>query len=103
VCYDSLDAFFADHPLQMLVNSGNTLRRGPAGGREGELLATAPRIELGWPTYLDGTDGAETDRLGIKGRDYRTQYVALRKARPELKNKLVARAARDPDDGKLWL
>src|SRR5512133_1694197 len=31
VCYDSLEAYFADHPLQMLVNPGNRLRRGPAG------------------------------------------------------------------------
>jgi hypothetical protein len=103
VCYDSLEAFFADHPLQMLVNPGNTLRREPKGGRDGELLATAPNIELGWPKYPDGKAGAETDRLGIKGRDYRTQYVALRKARPDLKNKLVARAVRDPDSKQLWL
>jgi hypothetical protein len=103
VCYDSLEAFFADHPRQMLVNPGNMLRRAPAGGLEGELLAAAPSIELGWPSYPDGRDAAETDRLGIKGRDYRTQYVALRKARPELKNKLVARAVRDPDDKRLWL
>jgi hypothetical protein len=103
VCYDSLEAYFADHPLQMLVNPGNTLRRGPARGRDGELLATEPSIELGWPTYSDEKEGAETDRLGIKGRDYRTQYVALRKARPDLKNKLVARVVRDPDSKQLWL
>ena len=103
VCYDSLEAFFADHPLQMLVNPGNTLRRGPTGGRDGELLAKAPDIELGWPKYSGGKDGVETDRLGIQGRDYRTQYVALRKARPDLKNKLVARAVRDPDSKQLWL
>jgi hypothetical protein len=103
VCYDSLEAFFADHPLQMLVNPGNTLRRGPKGGRDGELLATAPDIELDWPKYPDGKAGAESDRVGIKGRDYRTQYVALRKAHPELKNKLVARAVRDPDSNQLWL
>lgn len=77
VCYDSLEAFFADHPLQMLVNPGNTLRRAPREGRDGELLATAPNIELAWPKYADDKDGAESDRLGIKGRDYRTQYVAL--------------------------
>jgi hypothetical protein len=103
VCYDSLEAFFADHPLQMLVNPGNTLRRKPAGGRDGALLATAPDIELGWPKYRDEKDGADTDRLGIKGRDYRSQYVALRKARPDLKNQLVARAVRDPDSKQLWL
>ena len=84
VCYDSLEAYFADDPLQMLVNPGNTLRRGPTGGRDGELLSTAPNIELDWPKYPDGKAGAESDRLGIKGRDYRTQYVALRMARPDL-------------------
>src|SRR5215203_480308 len=103
LCYDSLEAFFADHPLQMLVNPGNTLRRGPAHGRDGAVLVTAPDIELGWPQYRGGEVGAASDRLGIKGRDYRTQYVALRKARPDLKNKLVARAVRDPDSSQLWL
>jgi hypothetical protein len=103
VRYDSLEAFFADHPLQMLVNPGNTLRRAPRDGRDGDLLATAPNIAVGWPTYADGEDGAESDRLGIMGRDYRTQYVALRKAQPDLKNKLVARAVRDPESGQLWL
>jgi hypothetical protein len=103
VCYDSLEAFFADHPLQMLVNPSNTLRRAPKDGRDGALLATAPKIELDWPTYPDAKKGVESDRLGIKGRDYRTQYVALRKTHPELKNKLVARAVRDPDSKRLWL
>jgi hypothetical protein len=103
LCYDSLEAFFADHPLQMLVNPGNTLRREPKGGREGEVLATAPNITLDWPRYAGGKDGAKTDRVGIKGRDYRTQYLALRTAHPEFKNKLVARAVRDPDTTQLWL
>jgi hypothetical protein len=103
VCYDSLEAFFADHPLQMLVNPGNTLRRAPAGGRDGETLATAPNITLEWPKYAGNKDGKDTDLVGIRGRDYRTQYVALRKAHPELKNKLVARAVRDPQSGQLWL
>src|SRR4051812_13056194 len=103
VCYDSLEAFFADHPLQMLVNPGTTLRRAPAGGRDGDVLASAPHIELAWPKYTGEKDGKDTDLLGIKGRDYRTQYVALRTAHPEFKNKLVARAVRDPQSKQLWL
>jgi hypothetical protein len=103
VSYDSLEAFFADHPLQMLVNPGNTLRRAPSGGRDGEVLATAPHITLEWPNYAGNKDGKDTDLVGIRGRDYRTQYVALRKAHPELKNKLIARAVRDPQSGQLWL
>ncbi len=86
----------------MLVNPGNTLRRGPSGGHDGAVLASAP-IELDWPTYPGGKAAKDSDVVGIKGRDYRTQYVALRKAHPELRNKLVARAVRDPGSGQLWL
>jgi hypothetical protein len=60
-------------------------------------------LALGWPRYSDTTNGEAADRLSIAGRDYRTQYVALRKARPDLRNKIVARALRDPDTGQLWL
>jgi hypothetical protein len=127
LCYDSLEAFFADDPAQMVVNPGNTLRR---GGANGKVLAAAaarpgtpstpgvPRLRwdagggppapaktlaLGWPKYSEGTNGEADDRLSIAGRDYRTQYVALRKQRPDLRNKIVARAVREPDTGQLWL
>jgi hypothetical protein len=126
LCYDSLEAFFADDPAQMVLNPGNTLRR---GGADGEVVAAAaarppakptpgvPRLwwdgggepgpantlALGWPKYSEGTSGRDGDRLSIAGRDYRTQYVALRKERPELRNKIVARAVRDPDSDQLWL
>jgi hypothetical protein len=127
LCYDSLEAFFADHPAQMVVNPGNTLRRGGAGGAVVAAAAARPgapppprvprlwwegdgtppagmrTLALGWPGYSDGTRGEAGDRLSIAGRDYRTQYVALRKRTPELRNKIVARAVRDPDTGQLWL
>jgi hypothetical protein len=126
LCYDSLEAFFADDPAQMVLNRGNTLRR---GGVDGKVIAAAspragspptpgvPRLwwdsgaepgpaktlALGWPKYSEGTSGKDGDRLSIAGKDYRSQYVALRKERPELRNKIVARAVRDPDSGQLWL
>ena len=122
LCYDSLEAFFADDPAQMVVNPGNTLRRGGAGGKviaARRVIPGAPQLwwegdgappsgktalTLDWPTYSDTTTKGEAgDRLSIAGRDYRTQYVALRKARPDLCNKIVARAVRDPDTGQLWL
>jgi len=126
LCYDSLEAFFADDPAQMVVNPGNTLRRGGANGQaiaaaaprpgapkppaglprlwwDGDAGAPAKSLSLGWPNYSEGTKGEKGDRLSIAGRDYRTQYVALRKARPDLRNKIVARAVRDPDTGQLWL
>jgi hypothetical protein len=131
LCYDSLEAFFADHPAQMVVNPGNTLRRAPSGGSAGQVIAAAAArpgapapppavpllwwddggappegtqaLSLGWPRYSDETRGEAGDRLSISGREYRTQYVALRKRTPELRNKIVARAVRDPDTGQLWL
>src|SRR5215203_4115453 len=99
LCYDSLEAFFADHPLQMLVNPGNTLRRGPAHGRDGAVLVTAPDIELGWPQYRGGEVGAASDRLGIKGRDYHTQYVAPPQGSPRPEEQ--ARRARRPRSRQL--
>ena len=110
----------------MVVNPGNTLRRGGANGKviaaaparagapappagtprlwwDGDGGAPAKTLSLGWPKYSEGTNGEAGDRLSIAGRDYRTQYVALRKARPDLRNKIVARAVRDPDTGQLWL
>jgi hypothetical protein len=126
LCYDSLEAFFSDDPSQMVLNPGNTRRRGGANGAV--LAAATPRpgtkptpgvprlwwdsgsepgpantLALGWPKYSEGTGGQDGDRLSIAGKDYRTQYVALRKERPELRNKIVARAVRDPDTGATWL
>jgi hypothetical protein len=113
--FDSVEAFFADHPAQMLVNPHNTLQRGNGNvlavatpdGHHPQLdyqgAAGAGRLLLGAGHYSDGEAYQNGDRLSIAGKDYRTQYVALRTARPELKNKIVAREARDPHSGTLWL
>jgi hypothetical protein len=98
--YDSQEAFFADHPEQMVVNPGNQLRR---------LDGTVARADDGTLTlatlgarYPDGAQAAAGDVLSIAGKDYAKQYAALREARPELKNHVVAHAATDAD-GRLWL
>ena len=90
--FDSMEAFFADHPAQMLVNPHNTLQRGngnvlavaTADGHHPQLAyqgAAAPgRLLLGSPRYSDGENYQDGDRLSIAGKDYRTQYVALRTA-----------------------
>jgi hypothetical protein len=41
------------------------------------------------------------DRIGDPERDYRAQYVALRTARPDLRNRIHGRAVEA--DGRLWL
>ncbi|MCW2986192.1 MAG: hypothetical protein JWR63_3762 [Conexibacter sp.] len=93
--YDSQEAYFADHPAQMVVNPGNELRRA-----DGTVLARTDDNTL----RLDVLDehGRADDRLAICGKDYRTQYVALREAHPDLKNHMVAHAQRD-SRGDLWL
>jgi hypothetical protein len=91
--YDSLEAYFADHPAQMAVNPGNELRRG-----DGTVVARAP-FALDALAY----DGAKKDDvLAVKGKDYDKQYARLREAHPELRNHLIARVAKDRH-GATWL
>jgi len=94
--YDSLEAYFADHPAQMVVNPGNELRRG-----DGTVLARADDGSLTLEGL--GPEGASKDDvLSVKGKDYAKQYAALRVARPELRNHMVARVAKDRH-GRTWL
>ncbi len=98
--YDSNEQYFADSPAQWTENPGNELRR--TGGK---LIARAPDLTLGFldpETYLDGQKVEKGDYIGDPKRDYRRQYVKLRMARPELKNRVYGRAAED-GDGRLWL
>lgn len=91
--YDSLEAYFADHPAQMLVNPGNEWRRA-----DGTVVATAP-FGLDALTPDGATSG---DVLSIRNKDYAKQYARLRQAHPELNNHMVARVARDRND-RTWL
>jgi hypothetical protein len=94
--YDSLEAYFADHPAQMAVNPGNELRRG-----DGTVLARADDRSLTLER-LAPADATKDDVLAVKGRDYAEQYARLREARPELRNHLVARVAKDRHH-RTWL
>jgi hypothetical protein len=102
VVYDSLEAFFSDSAAEMTDNPGCTLRAGS------ELLAdasTQPPLTLGFlggANYATGLPVSEDDRLGVSARDYRSQYVRLITARPELRDRVYGRAKRD-SDGRLWL
>ena len=97
--YDSNEQYFADSPAQWTENPGNELRR-----TGGELIARAPELTLGFlgrETYADGRKVEKGDYIGDPKRDYRRQYVKLRIARPELKNRVYGRAVEA--DGRLWL
>ena len=50
---------------------------------------------------MDGRKVEKGDYIGDPKRDYRRQYVKLRIARPELKNRVYGRAVEA--DGRLWL
>jgi hypothetical protein len=92
--YDSLEAYFADDPKQMVVNPGNVLRRGD------QVLARVDDGSLTLDTLTSA--GQKDDCLSIAGKDYAAQYAGLRQAHPELNNVMVARAKPDRD-GRLWL
>ncbi|HEX5925686.1 MAG TPA: hypothetical protein VFY45_17770 [Baekduia sp.] len=98
--YDSQEAYFADHPAQMVVNPGNILRRKDGkGARTDDGTLTLATLA---PTYVDGEKASKHDVLAIAGKDYRKQYAALRESHPELRNHIVARARRDSEQ-RLWL
>ncbi len=108
--YDSNEQFFADDAAQYTDAPGIALRRAAAGGKPGALLASAapagkePKLTLaflGPKAY--GNDAAvdKTDAISVRGRNYREQYVKLRQSRPDLNNRLYARAVEA--NGRLWL
>ena len=108
--YDSNEQFFADSAAQYTEAPGIELRRVPQGGRQGALIASAvpsgkePKLSLeflGPETYANGEKVEKTDRIGVRGRDYRAQYVRLRTSRPDLSNRMYARAVEV--NGRVWL
>src|SRR4051812_40235399 len=94
--YDSNEQFFADDAAQFTDAPGIELRRAAtilaspqrARGKEPKLTLAS----LGPATYANGRAVEKTDAIGARGKDSRAQYVKLRQARPDLNNRLYARA-----------
>jgi hypothetical protein len=102
IMYDSLEAFFCDSAAMMTDNPSTVLR---AGGKALASASSTPPLGLGLLSggpYADGSSPTEQDCLSVGGRDYRDQYVALVRARPDLRRRMYGRAQRD-SDGRLWL
>ena len=108
--YDSNEQFFADSAAQYTDAPAIELRRVPVGGKPGALLASAaptgkePRLSLaflGPQQYANGAKVEKTDVIGVRGRNYREQYVRLRTSRPDLNNRMYGRAV--AVNGRLWL
>jgi hypothetical protein len=108
--YDANEQFFADSAAQYTEAPGIQLRRAPQGGKPGALIASAvptgqePKLSLaflGPKTYGSGERVARSDVIGVRGKDYRTQYVKLRTSRPDLNNRMYGRAVQA--GGRLWL
>jgi hypothetical protein len=99
VRYDSNEQYFADSPAQWTDNPGHELRRA-----DGTIIARAPSLSLGLlgrETYADGRAVERDDYIADPNPDHRGQYVLLRVARPDLKNRVYGRAVED--NGRLWL
>ncbi|MBW3653376.1 MAG: hypothetical protein KY433_07245 [Actinobacteria bacterium] len=108
--YDSNEQFFADSAAQYTDAPGIELRRGPVHGKPGALIASAvpagrePKLSLaflGPKIYRNGERVEKTDVIGVRGKNYRAQYVRLRTSRPDLKNRMYGRAVEV--NGRLWL
>src|SRR3712207_6739956 len=88
--YDSAEAFWADDAAMMTDGVGCTLRQGKRtllGGRGMKRLSLdALRAE-----YEDGGSAAETDRICLGSRKYRTAYSRLCEERPELRHRMYGR------------
>ena len=108
--YDSNEQFFADSAAQYTDAPGIELRRRPQSNRAGALIASSqpagnvPKLSLeflGPQTYANGEKVEKTDVIGVRGKDYRAQYVRLRQSRPDLNNRMYGRAVEA--NGRLWL
>ena len=91
--YDSNEQYFADSPAQWTDCPGNVLRA--TGGKP---IAEPPELTL---DYLGSYEAKASDFIANPTRDYRGQYVELRIARPDLKNRVYGRAVEDNE--RLWL
>jgi hypothetical protein len=104
VKYDSMEQYFADSAEQWTANPGNELRRADTGNARGEVLATGAQLTLAFlaaKTYGSGAEVRDTDLIGNPHRNYREQYVALRQARADLRNRMYGHAVEA--GGRLWL
>jgi hypothetical protein len=102
--YDSMEQFFADSAEEWTANPGNELRRADTSSAPGDLLASGAQLTLAFLAsghYADGSAVRDGDRIGDPARNYREQYVALRQARPELRNRMYGHALEA--GGRLWL
>ena len=108
--YDSNEAFFADSAAEWTDNPSNELRRRPAtGAGQGELIAAAAPAAgeaglslafLGGSSYANDKPVEPSDGIGCFRRDYRDQYVALRRD-GRYANRVYGRVKEDL--GRQWL
>jgi Vacuolar protein sorting-associated protein 62 len=102
--YDSMEQYFCDSAAEWTDNAVNELLRADSATVAGAVIARPPQLALGFlggQRYADGSEVRADDRIGDLGRDYREQYVGLRAARPDLRNRMYAHGVEA--NGRLWL
>src|SRR4051794_23521406 len=101
--YDSQEAFFADSAEMMTGGRGCKLRQEAGkvlfGGRGVPALALGILCD---ERYGEDDPVAETDRVCLGSKSYRSDYSKLRARRPDLRNRIYGRASYGSDD-RLWL
>ncbi|HZK15930.1 MAG TPA: hypothetical protein VFC52_05025, partial [Solirubrobacterales bacterium] len=100
--YDSLEGYFADSAEEWTLNPGNRLRRAGDGGavlaRAGEGLSLD---SLRPGAYPGGEQVRDSDLIEAAGEDYDEQYLQLRRANQQLRNRLYGRLVRNAREA--WL
>jgi hypothetical protein len=101
--YDSQEAFFADAAEMMTDGRGCSLRQDAGrvlfGGRRGPVLALTVLRDA---AYGEDNPVADSDRICLASKRYRSDYSKLRSERPDLRNRIYGRAGTGSDD-RLWL
>ncbi len=103
--YDSNEGYFADSAAEMTDAPANALlnstRERIATPGSGEHDLSLKFLAAAGSKYLNGSNVAEDDRLGIEGQDYLGQYRAIRAKDEKYRNVVYGRVIEA--DGVTWL
>ncbi len=100
--YDSLEGYFADSAEEWTLNPGNRLRRSGDGGAVLAKAGEGLSLDFLRPgSYPNGEQVRDSDLIEAGGEDYDEQYLRLRSANQQLRNRFYGRLVRNTHEA--WL